>query len=203
MATDLMEVGLDAIMEDGLIKDIPIFSTAISLYKIGQSIKDRHQLRKMAAFVAALNDGIADDKQREYYKNAVKDDPKRRNKELEYILILIDRYIHLDKAENLAKLYLAYFDKKINWVVFCQYAEVLDRFLPEDFQALQEIEQGISVRPDLRLRLSALGLVTQIEKHPEFTINQGILSQSQEDNEYVLTEFGLLFEGILVNNTDQ
>ena len=36
------EIGLDAITEDGMLKDIPIVSTAVALYKIGNSISDRH-----------------------------------------------------------------------------------------------------------------------------------------------------------------
>ena len=33
------EIGLDAVMEDGILKDIPIVSTVIAVYKIGSSIK--------------------------------------------------------------------------------------------------------------------------------------------------------------------
>lgn len=35
---DILEVGLDSIFEDGLLKDVPLLSTATSLYKIGHSI---------------------------------------------------------------------------------------------------------------------------------------------------------------------
>ena len=35
ITSDLLEVGLDSIVEDGLLKDVPILSTAISLFKMG------------------------------------------------------------------------------------------------------------------------------------------------------------------------
>ena len=45
IATSLLEVGLDAVMDDGILKEVPILSTAVSLYKIGTSIKERHQVK--------------------------------------------------------------------------------------------------------------------------------------------------------------
>lgn len=43
--TELAEVGLDSIMDDGVLKDIPFISTAVSIYKIGNSIKDRNNIK--------------------------------------------------------------------------------------------------------------------------------------------------------------
>lgn len=37
---DILEAGLDSIFEDSLLRDVPILSTAASLYKIGHSIKE-------------------------------------------------------------------------------------------------------------------------------------------------------------------
>ena len=34
IATSLLEVGLDAVMDDGILKEVPILSTAVSLYKL-------------------------------------------------------------------------------------------------------------------------------------------------------------------------
>ena len=33
---EYLELGLDALVEDGLLKDIPIVSTAVAVYKIGK-----------------------------------------------------------------------------------------------------------------------------------------------------------------------
>ena len=37
--SELAEVGLDSILEEGLFKELPIISTAVAIYKIGGSIK--------------------------------------------------------------------------------------------------------------------------------------------------------------------
>ena len=61
------EIGLDAVMEDGILKDIPIVSTAIAIYKIGGSIKERHNLKKLLVFLNELNNGILDEQKRKEY----------------------------------------------------------------------------------------------------------------------------------------
>ena len=45
--TDFAEIGLDSVMEDGLLKEIPFLSTAVSVYRIGKSIHERHYWRKI------------------------------------------------------------------------------------------------------------------------------------------------------------
>ena len=65
---DITEVGLDSIIEDGLLKDIPIVSVAVALYKIGTSIKDCHNLKKLSIFINEINRNVCDDQKREEYK---------------------------------------------------------------------------------------------------------------------------------------
>lgn len=209
VATDLLEVGLDAIMDDGLLKEVPVISTAVSLYKIGNSIKERHQLKKLASFVVALNNGIADEEKRAHYKNTVKDDPKRRDKELEYIVILIDRYIHSSKAALLAKLFLAYLDERISWVEFTKYAEVLDRLLPGDLELLLGTFPQVFHQDkigDSAFRVSALGLISPTENNSLFVEDgRGGFSVTLESMErvnrketvYGRTEFGQVLARIL------
>ena len=60
ICTDIGEMGLDSFMEDGIWKNIPFLSTAVSLYKIGNSIKGRHDLKKLAIFLEEINIGCAD-----------------------------------------------------------------------------------------------------------------------------------------------
>lgn len=126
--TDLAEVGLDSVLDDGLFKDIPLISTAFSIYRIGRSVKERYYVKKLAQFVFSMNNGMADESFREYYKKKLEGDNKQRNQEIEYIMVLIDRYISYDKPEMLAKLYLAYLHEDIMWQEFAMYSEVIDRF---------------------------------------------------------------------------
>ena len=92
LGAELAEVGLDSILDEGVLKDIPFISTAIGVYKIGATIKERHYIKKLARFIDAFNKGIDDADMRERIKSRFLDE-KASKKELEYILLLIDRIL--------------------------------------------------------------------------------------------------------------
>lgn len=162
---EYVELGLDALIEDGIFKDIPIVSTAVAVYRIGKSIREKHHIAKLIAFLNEINNGIDTEEKRQNYREKFVSNEKFRNQELEYILILIDRYIGFDKPQMLAKLYLAYLDGVIVWEEFTMYAEVIDRFLLLDCRTLvSEVTTFHTLRDssaDTILRLVALGLLVE------------------------------------------
>lgn len=201
------EIGLDAVMEDGVLRDIPIVSTAIALYKIGNSIKERHNLKKLLVFLNEIKNGIVDEEKRADYQQKFKANDKFRNQQIEYLLVLIDRYVDYDKPKMLAKLYLAYLDGVIIWEELTMYAEVIDRFLLLDCKFLiseadaYKTYRNIGVEPILRL--VALGLMVEETGESLFVDNgRGGLSVTsismgktikrsvQKERKYKKTEFG-------------
>ena len=128
---ELSEVGLDTITEDEGLKSIPFISTAISLYKIGTTIREKHHLKKLVAFIMEINKNIDNDKREKYIKK-FNENKKFRKKELEYIIIILDRYLNHDKSKWLAKLYIAYLSNNLTWIEFLQYSEIINNFLPGD-----------------------------------------------------------------------
>ena len=67
-------------------------------------------------FLNEINYGIVDESKRLKYQQKFLTDQKFRNQELEYILILIDRYINYEKPQMLAKTYLSYLQNEIDWI---------------------------------------------------------------------------------------
>ena len=197
---EYLELGLDALVEDGLFKDIPIVSTAVAVYRIGKSIREKHHVAKLISFLNEINNGITDAEKREEYREKFASNEKFRNQELEYILILTDRYIGCDKPQMLAKLYLAYLDERINWMTFIKYAECIDRFLPGDQLVLDstEIEKAqYNDNYDTVSRLEALGLIgRKVEVVPIYHEQEQNLELKNSD-EYALTGFGWKLKQIL------
>lgn len=207
---EYVELGLDALVEDGLFKDIPIVSTAVAVYRIGKSIRERHHIAKLISFLNEINKGVADEEKREEYREKFASNEKIRNQELEYILILIDRYISFDKPQMLAKLYLAYLDGKIIWEEFIMYAEVIDRFLLLDCRTLvSEATTFHTLRDgsaDIILRLVALGLMAE-DKSMTVTEARKVLkgetrsasqiSSDSKKKKYKRTDFGRKLADIL------
>ena len=197
------EIGLDAVMDDGILKDIPIVSTAIAIYKIGSSIKERHNLKKLLLFLNELNNGIVDEQKRKEYQRKFKSNEKFRNREIEYLLVLIDRYISYDKPQMLAKLYLAYLDGIIIWEELTMYAEVVDRFLLLDCGTLISGDGKTIVHRNIGgesvLRLVALGLMAETTESSPFVQHgdgnfgltiEGLKKSISTDRVYRRTEFG-------------
>lgn len=200
IAGEYLELGLDALVEDGLFKDIPIVSTAVAVYRIGKSIREKHHVAKLISFLNEINNGITDAEKREEYREKFASNEKFRNQELEYILILTDRYIGFDKPKMLAKLYLAYLNEIINWITFIKYAECIDRFLPGDQLVLDstEIEKAqYNDNYDAVSRLEALGLIgRKVEVVPIYHEQEQNLELKNSD-EYTLTGFGWKLKQIL------
>ena len=202
--SEFCELAIDSIMDEGLLKELPIFSTAISLYRIGGSIKERYSLKKLAVFVDQIRRGCADKENLQKYQHEFSANANFRSKELEHILILLDRYVSLDKPRMLAKLYLAYLDGVIIWEEFSMYAEVVDRFLLLDCRTLTtESEETIVPRGMIGgesvLRLVALGLMMEVtdystyikEPNGHYRMTWGTLEKSiSPDKTYKRTEFG-------------
>ena len=44
LVSSIAEVTLDSVLEDGLLKDIPIIASAISIYKLGISLREWHEI---------------------------------------------------------------------------------------------------------------------------------------------------------------
>lgn len=208
--SEYAEIGLDAVMEDGILKDIPIVSTAIALYKIGNSIKERHNLKKLLIFINEINNGIADEEKRSDYQQRFQSNEKFRNQEIEYLLVLIDRYIDYDKPQMLAKLYLAYLDGTIIWEELTMYAEVIDRFLLLDGKFLvsesdaYKTYRNIGAEPILRL--VSLGLMVEDigqtlfvdDGHGGLSITSTSMERSKrKERIYKKTEFGEKLANIL------
>lgn len=162
--SDLSEVELDNILNNDFVKDIPVISTAAHICKAVHGIRERSYIKKLEKFINAMQQGIASSEQADYYKKRISDNPKSRNKEVEYLLIIIDRFIDEHKPEFIAKLYLAFLDERLTWEELTVSAEIIDRLLPGDYELLKK-SQTFTVTnnqgTENALRLVALGLAYQ------------------------------------------
>lgn len=57
--SDVLEVGIDAFLDESITRDIPILSTVMGIYRTGKNTNDLYLLKKLKVFVCAINDGIA------------------------------------------------------------------------------------------------------------------------------------------------
>lgn len=162
LISNIAEVGLDEILQNEFLKDIPVISSLVSIYKIGNNIHNAHLLKKYACFLDEFNRDSFENGSWNKYKQYFEESNRKRD--IEYLLILLERYIEEDKARRLAKIYEAYLDKEISWDDLRLFAETLDRFLPGDYEMLREKETFQTLRgrdAEVLLRLTGLGLLIE------------------------------------------
>ena len=193
---DLAEVGLDAVMDDGILKDIPILSTVVGLYRIGHTIRERHTIKQLALFVMELDKGCVDEKKRKIIINRLNGDAKRSKQEIEYILVVLDSYLEYEKPQMLARLFIACSQEIITWAEFVEYASMVKQLVPGDKELLK-INHHVRKQSQCRdlLRLTALGLMYK-QNTPLFPAKDNNTIKDDETS-YTITEFGQKFIDIV------
>ena len=203
LAADIAEVTLDSFLNEGLIKDLPIVSSAVSVFKIGYSIKELAFRRKLTIFIHELNRGIANDKERQKYINQIEEDSNKSQKLIEHILLMIDRFIQSEKSQLFAKLVLSYLKKDIDWLSFCQYSEVLDRMFPGDITCLDMSILTDKDRDDKSKgalqRMQGLGIIAPNIINGSYNINGNVVA-TRDDGTYNYTIFGKTFYQIMTDS---
>lgn len=139
LAKDSVEFGIDSVLDDGILKDIPIVSTVVGVAKTAQNIYDRNLLRQTITFIVEFNSGKIDPEKLQKYRQKINRDPKYAEKELSRVLINLNGNIDLKKSKILAKFYQAYIEEKINWDQFCELSDVVSRIFIADLQLLYKI----------------------------------------------------------------
>lgn len=190
--TDIAEAGLDSITNDGFLTNVSLISTVISIYKIGNTIRERTYLKNLAVFIDEFNRGVIDEEDRLIHIKKHCTNEKNLKKELEYIILLIDRYLEINKSQLLARFYLSYLDEMITWDDFCVYAGIIDKILVTDLDCIKGIyKKDLITSDDIDatgedsiMRISSLGILRA---------NLGLVYTENVKFEYFVTERGKEF----------
>lgn len=209
IGVDIVEVGIDSLLESETLKNIPIVQTVLGLAKVSLAIRDRYFLKKILIFIKALNQGNAKPEEIEKRQKASKNDEKWLKKEIELITIHIDRLDELEKAQLTAAFYTRYINQNISWVQYREYLAIVERVFFQDFKQLLDIYdavlQKVKVKEYIKEGLDG-GVVTKIisELNCDRLIAVGLVQakrtqayNSRTITDYDLTTLGLRFAEVL------
>ncbi len=191
----IAEVVFDSLLDEETVQKIPFVSSVVSAFHLGKMARERYATLKLYSFIGNFNKGICDERQRDKYISIFQNDTTRRNRELTYLLIILDRYIDWNKPQLLAKTYLAYLHETITWVDFMKYAEIIDRLLPGDLELLKEgMKQNVDYQDvgDGTLRLVSLGLMVPFPDTSRVEGTTLVLANGNVQS-YMWTKFGEIF----------
>lgn len=150
LAMDYLEIGLDEITNSEIIKNIPVIKTFVSLFQTGMSIKERHFAKKLMVFAAHLYNNNVSACELDKRKNAIRNNEKWIKKEIEQIIVFLDRFDFEYKAKILAKLYIAFINNIICSNIYINMLQIIDKWHKRD-EELLKIIYDLDNRQELNL----------------------------------------------------
>ena len=195
---DYLELGIDSILENDSLKEIPIIKTFLSVGKIAKNIRERNLIKNLIIFLNELNSGNIDKEKLNRHKEELRQDHKKAEKELGRVLIILEQTIDNIKSSILGKLYKAYINREIDWNLFVEFSEITNRLYVNDLSILLLIYNNqlsdTSNRSDLyRIeRLNSLGVVGLAPKAIFIGTNA-----SRQDSYITLNQIGKIYSNII------
>lgn len=164
---DIAEVGIDSILDDNLIKDLPIVGTLVGVGSVYLNIRERNLLQQTLAFIEGLNSKALNEEKKQKYKRKLEGNSKKAETELGRVLVILDDFIDKEKTIMLGQIYQYYVNEEISWSEFCDFSEIIRRIFLSDIDWLKRIYimtnnlEGFLLEPLIYStdRLSSIGLV--------------------------------------------
>lgn len=130
LSEDIVEIGIDAFLANGLLKEIPIINSFIELAKVGIGIRDKLFAKKILKFLYELKE-IPDGVRREYV-NKLNANSNYSAKVGESLLLIIDKLDDMRKAELIGKLFAYLINGVICYETFLRLSIIIEKcFLPD------------------------------------------------------------------------
>ena len=76
------EIGIDALLDNEVLKGIPVVGTLSSLCKVGYNLHERNLIRQTLAFITEFNSGSISQEKLDEHREKLEANPKEAEKEL-------------------------------------------------------------------------------------------------------------------------
>lgn len=147
------ELGIDAALSEGLLRDLPFVGTLVAIGRVGFNINDRLLIRKLVLFLGPL-DKVPPQKRREMVER-LESDPKYGRKVGEHLIELLDRIESHRKPQMVAAVFRAYAEGAIDAVMLHRLNYAIERLPSADVGAVREFRDQT---PNERTKLSVVTL---------------------------------------------
>lgn|GEM_PF-1220839 len=142
LSIDYSEAVLDEIIEDGILKEIPVIKTIASVITIGIKIRERHFTKKFFTFLREFHSKNISSKNLNSFREKFNNDKIYREKVTEHILLYNDKFLQIEKSKILANLFQAYVERCIDWDSFSDLSECLEKLQYKGLMYLIHLSEG-------------------------------------------------------------
>ena len=127
---DLSEIAIDQLLQDGLLKDLPIVNSIVALFKTGISIKDAFYIRKLLIFIGKIQE-VPKEKRIKFLKE-ISNVIEEKNRLFEKILFTIDKLDESGKAVLLGKVFKHLIVGNITLIQYYKVSRVIEDMLLDE-----------------------------------------------------------------------
>jgi hypothetical protein len=139
---DALELGIDALLEDGVLKDIPMLSIAAKLYSAASKLYTYKIQKNILHFFQEYSRGNIDELKREEFLAQFQEDKNYRRDVLDIILLSMAKYNDAIQARVLANLIVSHLNGLIDFSQLraCEFA--LDKLNPVAYEYLNQLSMS-------------------------------------------------------------
>jgi len=170
---ELTESVIDSILEEGLLKEIPIISTSISLYKLGRNYKLRNLIKNLYTFLFQLK-GISEETKTNFLNKI----EKNKDDLFEKLLYILDRLDDSYKSEIIGKLFRNYIYNKINLNDFLRMCFIVERTYYKDLKYFNYSYNPNNIDDDEDEEM------LESKSSKDALVNMGLIEYEIKENEY-------------------
>lgn len=132
ISKDLVEASIDSLLADGILKEVPIVKSIIGIVKVSSNISEYLFLKKIISFLNEIKE--IDPKKRKEEIDKIDSSEKYRIKVGEKLLYILDRSDDHEKAEYIAKLFVALLERQISYDDFIRGSNAINTLSIPDFK---------------------------------------------------------------------
>lgn len=138
LLSEWAEMGIDTLIENDILRDIPFVNTLVGICKVGYNIQERNLLQQTLSFIQGFNSGRINEEELKRYREEIVSSPAKAEKELGRVIIILNSQIETIQSRVLGKFYRAYVNGAVSWEKFCELSEANRRMFAIDYALLEQ-----------------------------------------------------------------
>ena len=184
---DLAEVVIDSVLDDGLLKDIPIVNIIVGLGNFGSKIHKGIFIKKVLTFLSNLESTTIEERQNFIQK--IESCETYNNKVGEALIMILEKCSDLEKPKIIGKLFKASIKEEIDYQTFLRLCSLIERVHIPDLIHLKSIHNGQNINSVIKDELFRAGFLNRTE-----------FGQVKVDgsNEYYINNYGKKFVELIL-----
>lgn len=143
LAKDYTELVIDGVLDDGILKDVPLVGSVIGVMKFGNSLNKHFSAKKIYKFLYELH-SIPLDKRIKKIEE-INSSKKYQSNVGEIILEQLDKIESDGKPEIIGKLFCAFIEEEINFQTYLRLAHIVNKVFYYDLVKLKESTKNLKL----------------------------------------------------------